>query len=320
MAVVVTFDANKTITDITIGDESFVETENLGAKALEPAFAQMLIGKVAPLTIEDIDVISGATYTSKAVVEAINAAYEQLLSDYSSQADVAETEASDSEVSDAVDSSSQSEVSDEADSKDAGDTDVAFPGGTASATASGAIGPVTVVVAFNANKAITVIKIGDESFVETEGLGAKALKPEFGQMLLGKVAPLTIEDIDAITGATLTSKAVVEAINAAFEKLMPEVGAEFAPGTYTASAQGYAGPVFVEVTFDENKTITGIKIGNESFAETKGLGEKALAPEFAQMLIGKVAPLTIDDIDAISHATVTSEAVVQAINTALEAK
>jgi uncharacterized protein with FMN-binding domain len=162
----------------------------------------MLIGKVAPLTIEDIDAISGATFTSKAVVQAINTAYEQLLGN------------------DGKDGDDENDGGESVADNNNGDTGAVFQGGTVSASAPGGVGPVAIKVTFDANKSITDIIIGDDSFVETEGRGTKVLEPEFAQMLIGKVAPLTIEDIDAISGATYTSKAVVQAINAAYEQLL----------------------------------------------------------------------------------------------------
>ncbi|HHT14872.1 MAG TPA: FMN-binding protein [Clostridiales bacterium] len=346
VVVEVTFDDNKIITDIKIGDDSFAETPGIGDKVLAPEFAQMLIGKSAPLAIKDIDAISKATITSQAVVDAINAAFEQLLSGGGEVSDEESDDingvidSDDGTKSDDTDNSLDGDVGDSADSSDADDAEPIFKGGTASASAPGGVGPVAVKVTFDADKSITDIIIGDDSFVETEGRGTKVLEPEFARMLIGKVAPLTIEDIDAISGATFTSKAVVQAINTAYEQLLGndgkdgddendggesvadnnngDTGAVFQGGTVSASAPGGVGPVAIKVTFDANKSITDIIIGDDSFVETEGRGTKVLEPEFAQMLIGKVAPLTIEDIDAISGATYTSKAVVQAINAAYE--
>ena len=156
-------------------------------------------------------------------------------------------------------------------------------------------------------------------------MGKKALEPEFQAQFIGKTIPLTIEDIDALTGATVTTTAVVEAINTiaagldgatAEEPEAAETPAVEASGeALSASAQGFAGPVKVTLTLDEKKTITSIEIGDENFAETEGMGKKALEPEFQAQFIGKTVPLTMDDIDALAGATVTTTAVVEAINT-----
>jgi Na+-translocating ferredoxin:NAD+ oxidoreductase RnfG subunit len=84
------------------------------------------------------------------------------------------------------------------------------------------------------------------------------------------------------------------------------------------SKDGFAGPVAVSVTFDENGVITALTIGDEKFAETAGFGEAAKEPAFTEQFIGKKAPLKLEDIEAISSATMTTEAVLDAINEAAE--
>ena len=56
---------------------------------------------------------------------------------------------------------------------------------------------------------------------------------------------------------------------------------------FSAEAQGYEGPVYVEVTVKEDGSITALKVGDERFAETPGFGAKALEPEFGAY-IGRV--------------------------------
>ncbi|NLJ65580.1 MAG: FMN-binding protein, partial [Christensenellaceae bacterium] len=79
----------------------------------------------------------------------------------------------------------------------------------------------------------------------------------------------------------------------------------------------FGGPVFVEVTFDENSKITALKIGDDNFAETPGIGDVVLEDDFIKQFIGKAAPISIKDIDAVSGSTVTTEAVIDGINEAL---
>ena len=77
---------------------------------------------------------------------------------------------------------------------------------------------MAVSLELDANGAISAITIGDDSFAETAGFGAKALEDDFKVQFIGKVPPLALADIDAIAGATITSQAVVDAINAAAGK------------------------------------------------------------------------------------------------------
>ena len=62
------------------------------------------------------------------------------------------------------------------------------------------------------------------SHSETAGLGAKAAETSFRDKFVGLVNGITVSkdkagenSIDAITGATITSRAVVNAVNAAIE-------------------------------------------------------------------------------------------------------
>ena len=72
-------------------------------------------------------------------------------------------------------------------------------------------------------------------------------------------------------------------------------------------------------------TITGFTILDCS-NETPGLGQKSKKPEFMSRFSGKSGELTVDkysndgqNIQAITAATITSKAVVKAVNTATEA-
>ena len=64
---------------------------------------------------------------------------------------------------------------------------------------------------------ICMIEIGSDAFAETEGFGAKALEEAFVNQFIGKTCPVQAADIDAIAGATITTNAVLEALNAAYE-------------------------------------------------------------------------------------------------------
>ncbi|MDD6144282.1 MAG: FMN-binding protein, partial [bacterium] len=152
---------------------------------------------------------------------------------------------------------------------------------------------------------------------ETPGFGAKALEEDFQKQFIGKTFPIALTDIDAIAGATVTSTAVVDAISAAIAA--PAVEAEPAaaePTVLKGTAQGFVGPVVVEVTVDEKNVITAITIGDENFAETVGLGSNVQRESYTSQFIGKTLPLADGDIDAVTGATITSNAVLEAIKVA----
>ena len=84
-------------------------------------------------------------------------------------------------------------------------------------------GPIEMMVAFGADAKVRGIEILSHS--ETAGLGAKAAEPSFKKQFSGKDYLLNVvktktsspEQITAITGATITSRAVASGVEKAFE-------------------------------------------------------------------------------------------------------
>lgn len=88
---------------------------------------------------------------------------------------------------------------------------------------------------------------------------------------------------------------------------------------FTSGAKGYGGTVGVMVGLDMEGAITGIEILSHS--ETPGLGANATGDSFKSRFVGKTGELTVDknsndgqNIQAITAATITSKAVVSAVN------
>ena len=83
---------------------------------------------------------------------------------------------------------------------------------------------------------------------------------------IGKTAPVDEASIDVVAGATVSSKAVVAAVNAACENLpKAEPSAEEATGTVlTAQAKGLTGEFPVNVTVDANNAIVKVELGDSS--------------------------------------------------------
>lgn len=76
-------------------------------------------------------------------------------------------------------------------------------------------------------------------------------------------------------------------------------------GTYTATAEGYAGDVTVEVEFDK-ASILSVKVTDHN--ETVGFGDRA-----AEELPKKIVESQTWEVDAVSSATVTSDAIKAAV-------
>ena len=196
------------------------------------------------------------------------------------------------------------------------------------ATEAGFGGEVTVKAGME-GKTVRVLTIDTPN--ETEGLGKRVSDEEFTAQFIGKEGPFTFgeDGIEAVSGATVTSKAALKALNFAITGVVaeepepepepeptkaPETGtdAPAAEGT-AASEQGFGGTVTAHVVLD-GKTVKSLTIDTPS--ETAGLGAKASEEAFTSQFIGKEGPFTYGEngIEAISGATVTSNAVLKAIN------
>ncbi|MPN65164.1 Electron transport complex subunit RsxG [bioreactor metagenome] len=93
----------------------------------------------------------------------------------------------------------------------------------------------------------------------------------------------------------------------------------------TVTPKGYGGLIEMVVGIDDEGKLIDIKI--LSHTETPGLGAKAADPAFSdqfekknvdRIVITKSAPTEENEVQAISGATITSSAVADGVNTALE--
>ncbi len=235
------------------------ETEGLGKKAEEAEFAAQFVGKTLPVSISDIDAIAGATITTTAVVDALNS-----LAVY--------TELVPTEEAPAV--GSEGKI----------------------ATAHGFAGDVVINAVLDGD---TILSLSIQAPDETVGLGKWAEDAEFAAQFIGKTLPVSISDIDAIAGATITTTAVLDALNS------------LAPQPREITVPGYGGDITISVYVKDNM-IQSLTVSAPS--ETEGLGKKAETPEFTDQFIGMTLPVATDKVEAISGATVTSNAVIKALN------
>jgi len=89
-------------------------------------------------------------------------------------------------------------------------------GYTATVTVTGYGGPIEITIGMDETGALTGLNVGGTKFAETAGLGARAKEPEFTGQFVGKRTPVTLnQDVDAISGATITSTAVTKGVNLA---------------------------------------------------------------------------------------------------------
>lgn len=85
------------------------------------------------------------------------------------------------------------------------------------AAPSGFGGTISMVVGINSDGTVSGVSIIKMS--ETSGLGANASKDSFRSQFVGQTGPLAVSkdggSIDALTGATITSRAVTKGVNSA---------------------------------------------------------------------------------------------------------
>ena len=186
----------------------------------------------------------------------------------------------------------------------------ALEDGTYSAAAMGMDGdvPVEITIEGGAITAVTVDVSG-----ETPGIGA-----EIGDEIVQQILDAQGADIEGVSGATVTSDAVRAAVEAALAAAEggaaadAQAGAEltFTPGTYTATADGYNGPMEIEVTFDETN-VTEINV--VSSVETAQVGTPAY-----DILIPQIIQANGTGMDGVSGATFTTRGLKMAVNDAAE--
>ncbi|MDO5539264.1 MAG: FAD-dependent oxidoreductase [Eubacteriales bacterium] len=183
-----------------------------------------------------------------------------------------------------------------------------YTAGAYAGQADGFGGKVSVVITTDGNTISDVTVIGDD---ETPNIGGAHLE-ELGQMIKDAQGA----EIDGVAGATITSDAVKEAAQAAIDMAQGKGGSAdgeeltFTAGTYTGTAEGYNGPVSLDVTFDE-KGITDIQVSEH--AETNYVGTPAF-----DIMIPDAIEANGSGIDTVSGATFTSRAVKEALNDAAE--
>ena len=285
---------------------------------LDAAFREQFVGHSGPVRYgEGIDAIAGATITSNAVLQGVNEALGTV------EAPQTQTVA-----------------------LTAPDANGAVK--TVTNTVQGFQSEIEVTVGLDANNAIVSLKIGGPNFNETEYYGAEVQTNAFRNQFIGKSGALEYGDgIDAVAGATITSNAALKAINEALESAatgadsattaeaetadtdsaqsgMPVVTLLDTPDehgavkTVTETVQGFQSEIEVTVGLDASNAIVSLKIGGPNFNETEYYGAEVQTNAFRNQFIGKSGVLQYGDgIDAVAGATITSNAVLQAINDAL---
>ena len=187
--VTIAIDSNNKIIGYSAGGKDFAETPGFGTKTQEEPFISSIVGLTsAPVIGENIDIIAGATVTSKAVIEQASILYGKLTG-----AEVEEKSTS----------------------------SITVNGNEATGIATGFAGPVEVTISVDESGTITSYSAGGKDFAETPGFGTKTQEEPFISSIVGLTsAPVIGENIDIIAGATVTSKAVIEQVATLYNELV----------------------------------------------------------------------------------------------------
>ena len=267
----------------------------------DTAFLSQFIGQAAPFDEAAIDTVTGATVSSKAVIAAVNQAYNAAMG-------IAEPTAA--PTAEPTEVPTQSTVAEPAE------------GTVVSAQGKGLTGEFPVNVTVDESNAIVKVELGDSS-TDTDASFLNMVKTDANYLnqFVGKTAPVDEASIDVVAGATVSSKAVVAAVNAACENLpKAEPAAEEATGTVlTAQGKGLTGEFPVNVTVDESNAIVKVELGESSTdTDASFLNMVKTDANYLNQFVGKTAPVDEASIDVVAGATVSSKAVVAAVNAACE--
>lgn len=328
------------------------ETQGIGTEVGDDLSAAILAAQSA-----EVDGVSGATITSDALktaaadciaqasaggaaepaanadTEGASEAETELSSESTSEAETelgsesaseAETEVSSENASEAeteVSSESTSEAETELATETAGGALTVAAPGTYTASAKGISSDVTATCTFDGS-ALTAVEVDVSG--ETAGIGA-----DIGDTMVKRFLDAQSSEIDAVSGATITSDALKSAVADCFGQAgavaaTPAQEAEteaqteaadadaettgeedrevlYIPGTYTATAKGMESDVSVTCTFDEYGIVS---IGVYVAEETETIGAKIGGEISDQLMAAQSA-----EVDGVAGATVTSDAV-----------
>ena len=188
---------------------------------------------------------------------------------------------------------------------------------TYTANAAGFGGDVTVTLTTEGNKITSVIAKGD---AETPEIGGKAIE-EYNngslKALEGKeLSTVSVDTIDTVTGATVSTNAVKNALKSALKEAQGIVTSEKTPVSdgvqeITVAGHSVVAPMKVAVTFKDN-AITEIKVLEHD--ETQ-----QIFATVEELFIPRLLETQSLATDAVTGATVSSNAIKTAVEQAINA-
>lgn len=168
---------------------------------------------------------------------------------------------------------------------------------------------VTVEVTLEDGKVIGIVADDSGESYTTAGI---AREDSVDKLIEAILAAGNTDGIEATTGATFTSTAILAVVNEALAggaADYSDVEIAFVPGTYTGHGMGRAGDIEVNVTVSENR-IDSIEVGDNG--ETVGVKDLAFVGLRDEILANQSL-----GVDAVAGATMTSNGFLAAVTDAL---
>lgn len=281
--------------------------------------AKAVIKRILDKNSPNVDSVSGATYSSTGIINAVKRALKQAAGDGA----VAETE----EVL-------QTEESETEPVKQDDFTESDYKDGTYYGEADGFGGLIKVKVVIKKGKIKSIKIISADG--ETDSFLKKA------KSVIKAITESQTPNVDAVSGATYSSTGIINAVKRALNKAVSdkskasevdeketkkenknkkkkkkktvqetsEEAESFKDGTYRGTADGFGGPITVEITIKDGK-LSSIRIVSAE-DETGEYLNKAKA--VIKAMLKKGTP----DTDAVAGATFSSEGIINAVKKAMK--
>lgn len=298
---------------VTIANKKITAIEVVSASGETPSFfsrAKAIIPKIIEAQNPDVDVVSGATYSSNGIINAVKNALTK-----ASGGTVTET-SNGGAASNAAGSTSSDAFQ-----------DGTYKDGTYTGSAAGFRGNITVSVTISGGKIASI------SVVSAPGNDEPYLSK--ATTLIAKVlAKQSPNGLDTVSGATYSSNGILNAIKNALIKAAGgtvsetpssggTTGGDTSPskldkdtytgtykdGTYTGTGKGYKGTVTAKVTISGGKIKT---------IDVSGSDDAAYFGKAKNGIVNKIISGQTTNVDTVSGATYSSNGIISAVRNALK--
>lgn len=298
---------------VTIANKKITAIEVVSASGETPSFfsrAKAIIPKIIEAQNPDVDVVSGATYSSNGIINAVKNALTK-----ASGGTVTET-SNGGAASNAAGSTSSDAFQ-----------DGTYKDGTYTGSAAGFRGNITVSVTISGGKIASI------SVVSAPGNDEPYLSK--ATTLIAKVlAKQSPNGLDTVSGATYSSNGILNAIKNALIKAAGgtvsetpssggTTGGDTSPskldkdtytgtykdGMYTGTGKGYKGTVTAKVTISGGKIKT---------IDVSGSDDAAYFGKAKNGIVNKIISGQTTNVDTVSGATYSSNGIISAVRNALK--